>query len=333
MIQWTAHNGRVRALGYSPDGAMLVSGSGDDSLRVWDPVSGEPRADIRHHSPSIEDLAFSPDGRLLVLATSLPAVIVCNRAGLRNGPLAGVFTDDLWEAEVSSIAFSPDGRTLVTAGVHPGSGSRAIVWDVMAFERGAQARIDSMDIRDNDSLTAAYSADGRTIALGSARGLIVLWPYPIPWGYHWRFIDPVAYDRHVWRSRVAEVKVGRGGAVRRIAFSPDGTTLAAAVGNAVVLWDYRHPNEKPPAVSNRRLLRGHAGAVRSLAFAADGRTIATASLDGTLRVWDTREAFELSCLDAKAGPLHSLAFAPDGMTVAIGSEGGDIVIIDVDKGL
>jgi len=119
--------------------------------------------------------------------------------------------------------------------------------------------------------------------------------------------------------------------VRRIAFSPDGTTLAATVGNFVVLWDYQHPGEKTPVASNRRLLRGHAQAVRSLAFASDGRTIATASLDGTLRIWDARETFELSCLDAGAGPLHGLALAPDGMTVAVGSESGDIVILDLDE--
>jgi WD40 repeat protein len=119
--------------------------------------------------------------------------------------------------------------------------------------------------------------------------------------------------------------------MRGIAFSPDGKTLAAAVGTAVVLWDYQHPDEKPPAVSNRRLLRGHAGAVRSLAFASDGRTIATASVDGTLRIWDARKAFELSCLDVGAGPLHGLAFAPDGMTVAVGSGWGEIAIIDVDE--
>ena len=46
MIQWAAHKGRVLALGYSPDGAMLVSGGDDHSLGVWDPVSGERRADV-----------------------------------------------------------------------------------------------------------------------------------------------------------------------------------------------------------------------------------------------------------------------------------------------
>ena len=229
----------------------------------------------------------------------------------------------------------------MTAGALPPSASRAILWDVAAFKRDREPRepaprIDALDIKDNDWLTVSYSSDGRTIAPGSSRGMIVLWPYPIPWEYLRRRdepFDPVAYGRHARPSRVVEVRAGSEDPVRRIAFSHDGTTLAAAIGKVVDLWDYRHADEKRPIVSRRRRLRGHAGAVRSLAFASDGRTIATASLDGTLRIWDARETFERSCIDPGAGPLHALALAPDGMTVAVGSEGGDIVIIDVDEGL
>ena len=119
MIQWTAHDGRVRALGYSPDGAMLVSGGDDHSLRVWDPVSGERRADVGHAFPTIEDLAFSHDGRLLALATGRPVVVVCDHDCLRDGSLAGAITMNTWDPGVSSIAFSPDGQYLVERLLRP----------------------------------------------------------------------------------------------------------------------------------------------------------------------------------------------------------------------
>lgn len=333
MLQWTAHKHRVRALGYSPDGAMLVSGGNGQSVGVWDPVSGEQRADVRHDFPSIEDLAFSPDEQILALAVG-GAVIVCDHACLRNGPLAGASVENMWDSAVSSIAFSPDGRNLVSAGGQDRSSSRATLWDVLALKEGGQKRINSLNFENPGELTAAYAPDGRTIALGSGRGVILLWPYPIHREHLRRpgeRFDRVVHDRQVRRSRVVEVRTGSEEPVRRIAFSPDNTTLAAAIGNVVDLWDYRHPDEKRPLLSNRRILLGHGQAVRSLAFAPDGRTIATVSRDGTLRLWDARETYELSCLDVGAGPLHCLAFAPDGMTVAVGTEQGDVVIIDVER--
>ncbi len=343
MIQWTAHGRFVRALGYSPDGAILVSGGDDQALFVWDAVTGDRRADIRHDFPVIEDLMFSPDGRLLALATGRPMVIVCDRDGLRDGPLAGALARDtgdpllgnMWGPGVSSIAFSPDGQYLVSVGAVSGSVARAILWQVTAFRRGRQqhnppTRLDSLDLRDHDTLTATYSSDGRTIALGTSRGMIVLWPYAIPWK-HLRGEDRVERDRHLRRSRMVEVRAGGDDPVRRIAFSPDGTTLAAAIGSVVDLWDYRHVDEKLPVVSRRRQIRGHTDAVQSLAFSPDGRTIVTASLDGTLRIWDARETFERSCLDPGIGPLHCMALAPDGMTVAVGGESGEVTILDLDE--
>jgi WD40 repeat protein len=370
MIQWKAHNGCVRALSYSPDGAILVSEGIDDSLRLWDPVSGARRADVPHVLPCIEDLAFSPDGRLLALAIMYPMLVVCDPASLRDGSLTVVVAEHAREAGIASVAFSPDGRNLVTVGAHPGMESQAILWDVAAFhyERQDLSRpvlsttmpgrsshrvsyrlpvarrdrrpgaldpcIEVMNFKYKDWVTATYAPDGRAVALGCSGGTIMLWPDPIPWEHLRRRDEPfdrVVYDQHVRRSRVAEVTVGSGRMVRQVAFSPDGTTLAAVVRDDVLLWDYQHPDEKPPIVSNRRLLRGHAGYVIRLAFAPDGRTIASVARDGTLRFWDSREAIERCCLDAGVGPLRGLAFAPDGMTVAVGSEQGDIVIIDVDE--
>jgi WD40 repeat protein len=335
MLLLSGHDRRVQALAYSPDGAILVSGVGDNSLRVWDPVSGELRANVLTAFPSIVDLEFSPDGRRLALATGRSYFILCNPASLRAGPLIDAVVEHGPDAKVVSITFSPDGRNVVTTGTYR-SQSQAVLWDVTAFGRGRRLgdhdpRVDAMSLRDNIRLTATYAPDGRAVALGTSQGMIVFWPYPIPWEKLRRRgepFDPVAYDRHLRRSGVAQVTVVAGGAVRRIAFSPDGTTLAAIGGNDVVLWDYQHPEEKPPAVANRRLIRGHGLAVRSLAFAPDGRALATVSRDGMLRLWDPREALELTCLDAGVGPLHSLAFAPDGMTVAVGGE-RRVVIWDV----
>src|SRR5258705_4419398 len=69
--------------------------------------------------------------------------------------------------------------------------------------------------------------------------------------------------------------------VGSVAFSPDGTRIAAGVAdNTVRLWDAStgKPIGQP--------LRGHDGMVTGVAFSPDGTRLASGSVDQTVRLWD-----------------------------------------------
>ena len=85
--------------------------------------------------------------------------------------------------------------------------------------------------------------------------------------------------------RFWDVKTGRllrawkmpSNSVYRIAFSPDGKTLATA-SDVVRLWDIETGQE-------RTTFEGHTHLVWDVAFSPDGRALATGSWDFTGRLW------------------------------------------------
>ena len=83
-----------------------------------------------------------------------------------------------------------------------------------------------------------------------------------------------------------------------VAFSPDGSTLAAGVTDGTVwLWNLADPAH--PALT--ATLTGPAGHVYSIAFSPSGRVLAAASNDGTVHLWDTSPADAMAAVCADAG--------------------------------
>ncbi|MGH3828544.1 MAG: TIR domain-containing protein, partial [Pseudonocardiaceae bacterium] len=77
-------------------------------------------------------------------------------------------------------------------------------------------------------------------------------------------------------------------------------------------------------------LTGHTSWVLSVAFSPDGRTLATASLDGTVILWDLTNATHPHRLGQPlTGHLTSVAFSPDGHTLATGSTNQAVILWDL----
>jgi WD40 repeat protein len=57
------HTSEVLSVNFSPDGKRIVSGSHDETVRVWDAHTGQQALTLRGHTGPVTSVAFSPVGR------------------------------------------------------------------------------------------------------------------------------------------------------------------------------------------------------------------------------------------------------------------------------
>ncbi|MEQ4721494.1 AAA family ATPase [Nonomuraea sp. B19D2] len=197
----------------SSDGRLLAVMEGDGNTYIWDVATGRRKAVLRTRlGPAVFDsVAFSPDGRTLAVLTmhnSRKASLLTlwditsetPRASVVGQPAAGQYGDlgiDIWDRH---IFFSRDGRTIVSAsdqGIVDASTGERVVPPNSGMDRPvalspagvlADFHNDSgkLTLRDSRSLQqvgqlsiggapAAFSPDGRLMAVANAADQIQLW--------------------------------------------------------------------------------------------------------------------------------------------------------------
>jgi hypothetical protein len=121
----------------------------------------------------------------------------------------------------------------------------------------------------------------------------------------------------------------------KMAFSPDGTILAAAPHNKTVyLWDVN-------TGKRIRQLHGHRRGILKVAFSSDGKQIAASAGcfsfeaqagDNTVRIWDRSTGKQLLVLDGYTSFVTSVAFSSDGRAVASGGANGVVRVWELSTG-
>jgi len=117
------HTGVVYAVAVSPDGRWVVSGSADETLRIWDPESGACVRTLQGHTGPVYAVAVLPDGRRVVSGGGDEAGKTVRIWDPGSGEcvrtLQGIY-------EVTAVAVSPDGRWVVSGG----SADKTVrIWD------------------------------------------------------------------------------------------------------------------------------------------------------------------------------------------------------------
>ncbi|KIJ06110.1 hypothetical protein PAXINDRAFT_92502 [Paxillus involutus ATCC 200175] len=165
---FNGHTDIVQEVDVSRNGRMVVSGSNDKTVRIWDGASGERIHVFEGHEHWVLSVGFSPDSSRVVSGSRDRTIWVHYNLEL-----------DQWRTAMelegaqrldSHTTLSPNGTHLVTSNWHS---TTASVYDVLTGERVAA-------FEHNGNVNGiAYSPSGKFIATACDDRTVYLWEAPI----------------------------------------------------------------------------------------------------------------------------------------------------------
>lgn len=313
------HTAPVWNVTFSPDSRLLVSASGDRTLKLWRTADGSLVRTLKGYDAAVWQAVFSPDGQQIVSASTDGKLTfwtidgtVIRAIQASNAPL--------W-----SVAYSPNGQQIAT-----GSGDSQIqIWS------RAGRLSETLEGHEAEVLQVRFSADGKMLASASADRTVKL-----------------------WRSNGTPLRTFRGhrAVVRSVAIAADNQTVASASEDGQVkLWKQSpfsipliglpevvsQVTYQPQAPGKARLLATIAGKqvhlwqsdgvlvnqfnlpgrLLSGAFAPDGQTLALGSADTNLYLLDLNSSTR-TVLSGHTASIMSVQYSADGQLIAsVGDDG------------
>jgi len=315
----SGHTNWVESVAFSPDGKYALSGSSDNTLKLWDVTTGRELKTFEGHTSSVRSVAYSPDGRYALSGSWDTTVRIWD---IETTKTIKVFRKH--KGFVQSVAFSPDGKFALSGG----DDGTMMLWDVTT---GEELRVFK---HPPAVLAVAFSPDGKYALSGSLDGSIKLWN--LTTGDSEKFWD-VSTGKEIDTFKV------HADAVTSVTFSPDGKYVVSGSNDKTVkIWNKRYnPFLSPPSTEEIGV------AVKSVAFSRDGKHVAVAGLAQDINVYDCekmtvrdypqdRDIMYLmprfwSGILRKAHKLYvnSVAFSPDGKYLLSGGADNSLKLWDV----
>ncbi len=273
------HTGFVNTLAISSDGRYLISGSADDTIKIWEMATGEEIRTLEGHSSPINTLVLSGDGRTLASGASDSSIKLWEMAtGEEIRTLEG------HSSSINALVMSPDGRQLIS-----GAADNSVrIWDVATGQTlqtlaGHTSSINALEI----------SPDGQMVMSASADKTIRVW------------------NRST--GRLVHTLSGHTSFVNALVVSPDGQQLfSGAADSTIKSWNLATGQEL-------QTLTGHTSFVNAIAISLDGRTLISGSADQTLRFWDVQTGNLTKTVTGYNNHINHFVISPDWQAIASGS--------------
>ena len=280
IVPVTPHATAVMSAVLSPDGRLVLSGSSDGTMKLWDAATGRLIRTFEGHNGAVDAVLFTRDGKRAISASNDKTIKLWD---LASGRVLRTFEGHT--GEVKSIALSRDGGSVLSASFD----KTLRLWDLASGRllrtfNGHAAGVSSV----------AISPDGRFAIASDQAATIRLWD--------------IATAQTVRTFKAPPLS-----GIISVTFSPDGATfMSSGFDKTMRLWDVASDRLL-------RTFTGHADAVLTAAFSPDGARVVSGGFGTDLRLWDVATGRLINSFTFTQRPFWSLAWTPDGKKVLAGA--------------
>lgn len=322
QTQFKGHKDQVFGIAFSPDGKVVVTGSLDRTIKLWDAGTGKEIKTLAGHNDQVLAVAVSPNGQLLASGSSDRTVKLWS---MPSDDPTHVFAH---ADEVNALALSPDGKLLAGAA----KDGTITLWNPADGKQLAQLKGHGGAVR-----SLAFNVTSKILASTGADGTLRFWELPggkplgsvlagdVP-------LNSVAWDAGSKTAFTASddstIKAWQfpPPPPRKLPDHADGVTaLALAAGGTQILSGSSDKTVRICTFAKGeqvRQLTGPAAPILAVAASPDSKTVVAGTADQRLVVWNAADGKLLSQEVVHGGPVTGVAFQPQGNQLLTASKDG-----------
>jgi WD40 repeat protein len=316
LLHTYSHPGAVTAA-ISPNNTRVITGSADDTVRIWSGRSGRRIHTLTEHAGNPVAVAFSPKGEFVATASTDGTGRIWRTS---DWGLTSVLTGHT--NALTNIAFSDDDEHVVTAGrdgtariSHVESGDELIV---LPGHRGWVT-------------SAAFTGGaGSPVVTASGDGSLRVWdavfqPQLAELAQLHAPIATLVVDNRIHAGTTAgrELELDLATGKRMGAKAGAGRRPLRVVGPNGAIATIRGRTVVLRRDGRTTILRGHRDRVTAISFSSSGELLASASLDHDVRVWDIATGEQVQLVQHNTA-VHDAQFSPDGRWLVTAANRGGL---------
>jgi WD40 repeat protein len=328
----SGHVDSVNAVAITPDGKFVVSGSSDHTVKKWDLNTATEVMTFRGHTSPVNAVAITPDGQKVVSGASDNTVRVWN---LETG--AEILTFNGHGLPIVAVGITLDGQKVVSASVANINSIK--VWDL---ETGKE----ELTLKGHGDLVRTIAITREGVISGGNAGTIKIWS--------------LKNGKLLWKDNLCGNSDQPKVKVYAIAATVDDNQIVAVGSdNYLTAWNAKDASDNLHQTTIKRLfnlnfwtgikinqqiyqrkffrrefdrqLKSHTAPIVDIALTSDGTQFILASLDKTLKVWETKSGKAILTFTGHNNSIHSVSTSPDDKKLISASKDKTLKVWNLDS--